>query len=350
MTRTSGNAGLAGNRERAGTTHGIFLRAPSKRVLGLLRHALIIGAVLGAAWYFIDFREVFAHLVLVQADWLLLLLVLATADRFLMAGKWLHLLRHAGSPAPFTAVLSAYYQAAFMQRVLPSSLGGDALRAVIVSRRFGGTSGVLATMVVEKLVAMLAAAFIALCGAVLLLAQARSQPLNLILVTLPLLLALTFLVLRLSLHRPLVTWAIDRLPGARLRRGLSKVYADYAKFRESPRTLIANFVYALIEQLVQVALLLSCALALNVDASIATLLAGIGIAQCVRKFAILLEGWLFSEFTAVLTYSLVGIPEAQALAFSLLGHAASIVAAIPGGFMFARSAVSLKDVGAWRRR
>ncbi|NGX16860.1 lysylphosphatidylglycerol synthase transmembrane domain-containing protein [Wenzhouxiangella sp. XN24] len=309
-----------------------------------LWHALVIILVGLAAWYFIDFGEVAKSIASITPAWLAVILLLATIDRFLMAGKWLHLLRHVRNPARFPAVLSAYYQSAFVQRFLPSSLGGDALRALIISSRYGAGSGVLATMVVEKLIAMFTATFLAICGGLMVLSRAHDDSIEILLVSIPLLMMVMLVVLRLTLHRPLVLGIINRLPWIRAREGLIAIYDHYSGFRHAPQVLVANFIYSLIEQILQIVLLLCCALALNVAADIFTIIAAVAVAQCLRKLAIILEGWLFGEFTAVLVYSLLGIPEAQALAFSLLGHAAHIVASLPGAVLFARSSIRLSDI------
>ena len=318
---------------------------PAKRSR-TLRHVLALGLAGLAAWYFIDFSEFWQTLRQVDGGWLLLMFLLATLDRFLMAGKWFQLLRHQGHPAGFPAVLSAYYQAAIVQRFLPSSLGGDALRALVISRRFGGTTGVLGTMVVEKLIAIVAAVFLATLGLVLALSQSRERAFIELLIVAPILLTVVLAGLRLSLHEPLARWMLKHVPGAKVRDKLLEVYLAYAAFRSAPMVLLRNFFYSCLEQSVQVLLYLASAIALQVDASPMTIIAAVAIAQCLRKFAILLEGWVFGEFTMVAVSGLLGIAASQALAFSLLVHAVAMAAALPGLWLFARSATTLGDLSA----
>jgi hypothetical protein len=314
-----------------------------RRVAMPVWHATALGLVLFAAWYFIDLEEFGAALASAHWPWLVLLLGLATVDRFLMAGKWLQLLRYIQSAATFPAVLSAYYQVAFVQRFIPSSLSGDALRAIHISRHFQGTSGVLATMVVEKLVAMIAAVVVALIGLGLILAEQYRAQYWWLFALVPALLIVVIASLRLSLHAPLAAWII-RLAPARLRPSLGRIYGHYQSFREAPGMLGWHFVLCLIEQIVQVLMWLVAALAIGVETPVPTIFAALSIAQCLRKFAIILEGWLFGEFTMVLICSLFGIPQAQALAFSVLAHAGAVIAALPGAFLFSRSAVSLAEL------
>lgn len=315
-----------------------------KTMVRLLWRVLVITAVGLAAWRYIDWREVGTRFTTVRPEWLLVLLLLATLDRFIMAAKWLQLLRALGHGATLRSTLSAYYQATFMQRFLPSALGGDALRTFIIMRRHGQGSAVVATLVVEKLVAMLASLVIAAAGVLLVLAQARDSELVLVLAAIPVLVLLSIAGIRLTLNRTLADWLMARAPSPRLTQALARVYASYRAFAATPRVLLANFLYCLVEQGLQVLLLLLCAIAISVEAPVATLVAAIAISQSLRKFAILLEGWVLGEFTNVVVCSLLGIAKAQALAFSLLGHAVNIVASLPGLLLFVASTATLKDL------
>lgn len=314
-----------------------------KRSGRLAWHSAVLGLVLFAAWKFIDFGEFSSALAGMHWAWLAALLALATADRFLMAGKWLQLLKHVNSTATFPAVLSAYYQVAFVQRVVPSSLTGDALRAILISRRFHGTSGVLASMVVEKLVAMVASAFVALSGLAVLIFHRQDSPHGWLLGLIPVMLAVLLAGLALSLHSPLAARVLRLMP-ARIRPPLERIYQLYTSFAAAPGMLAIHFVYCVLEQVVTVLLWLVAAIAVGVDASPVTLFAALSVAHCLRKYAIILEGWLFGEFTLVLIVALFGVPQSEALAFSLLAHVCGTVATLPGAVLFSRSAVSLADL------
>jgi glycosyltransferase 2 family protein len=306
-------------------------------------HGVILAAVLLAAWYFIDFDEVARAVTSAHWPWVALAMVLATVDRFLMAGKWLQLLRYLRSTATFGAVLGAYYQVAFLERFIPSSLSGDALRAVLISRRFGGTNGMLATMVVEKLVAMLAAIVLALAGLGLLLTQRFNVELWWMFALVPALLLAVMIGLRLSLHRPLADGLIRVLP-RRLRPALTAIYGHYASFREAPGMLGRHFFYCLIEQLVQVLIWLVAALAIGVETPVTTLMAALSVAQCIRKFAMILDGWLLGEVSMVMICVLFGVPQTQAFTFSLLAHACVVTASLPGALLFSASAIRLAEI------
>lgn len=308
----------------------------------LVWHVAVLAAVILVAWLFIDFREFGRALANAHWPWVILVMGLSTLDRFLMAGKWLQLLRYLKSTATFGAVLGAYYQVAFLERFIPSSLTGDALRAVLIARRFQGSSQVLATMVVEKLVAMLAAIVLALVGLGFLLTQRYDADQLTLFVLVPSLLVATLAGLRISLHRPFADRVIRFLP-MRLQTPLASIYDHYSSFRNAPLMLSRHFLYCVVEQTVQVLIWLTAALAIEVATPVTTLFAVISVAQCVRKFAMLLDGWVLGEFSMVIIGVLFGVPQTQVLAFSFLAHASAVVASLPGVFLFSSSAIRLTE-------
>jgi hypothetical protein len=212
----------------------------------------------------------------------------------------------------------------------------------VIARRFQGNSQVLATMVVEKLVAMLAAIVLALVGLGFLLTQRYDADQLALFVFVPSLLVATLAGLRISLHRPFADWLIRFLP-RRLQTPLANIYDHYSSFRNAPLMLSRHFLYCMVEQTVQVLMWLMAALAIGVATPVTTLFAVISVAQCVRKFAMLLDGWLLGEFSMVMIGVLFGVPQAQVLAFSLLAHASAVVASLPGAFLFSSSAIRLTE-------
>lgn len=318
---------------------------PGSRSWQRVWRLLVLAVVAAAAWRFIDFGEVAHSLAQIRLPWLIGLLVLATLDRFMMAAKWLHLLLAAGVPASLRTALDAYYQASFMQELLPSSLGGDALRGFIVVRRHGQAGAVLAAMLLEKVLGMLAALLIALSGAILLVQQVDEARAVMLVWLIPAMIAVTIGALWLSFNRSLAGWLSRRLPGQRLPRAFDKIYTAYSRFRDRQSVIPTNLLLCLIEQSLQVVVLVGCARAIGSAVEGTVLISAFTIGQFLRKFAILAEGWVLGQFTAVVVYSLLGLPSHEALVVSLLAYALGIVAASPGAWLFARSG---GELGSWR--
>ena len=148
---------------------------------------------------------------------------------------------------------------------------------------------------------------------------------------------LAFAAFLVSLSRTLLSRILRYVPWQAVKRPAAKLFEAYSVLR-SHRTVIAeNFLLALLEQSVQIAILLGCAFAIGVEAAPSLLIAVLILSQFLRKLAIVLEGWTLGEFTLVLTCALAGIDETDALTFSLLAHAVQITASLPGGVLFWRN-------------
>ena len=68
-------------------------------------------------------------------------------------------------PAPLGLITRFYYQGSLTGIFLPSSIGGDLLRATWVAQASGIKHGVFASLVMEKLVGFLSAVVWAILGA-----------------------------------------------------------------------------------------------------------------------------------------------------------------------------------------
>lgn len=89
---------------------------------------------------------------LAKADLLYIGLAIAVVmvDGLIRAWNWCQLIRamHFGRPAPYRTVLTIYWSGSFLGSFVPSSVGTDALRAIIASRNVGGHPSTHAAAVV----------------------------------------------------------------------------------------------------------------------------------------------------------------------------------------------------------
>jgi uncharacterized membrane protein YbhN (UPF0104 family) len=152
--------------------------APSPQPGGKRRLATALQLLLGLgllAWLLsrLEPGSVTAVLLSLRAWPAVILLLLVTLDRVLMAFKWNLLLRALGICARFLEVVRIYYVGSFYGLVLPTGLGGDAIRFVGITRLTGNRAGVLASLVMEKALGMLGAALFAIFALWVLVTQLR---------------------------------------------------------------------------------------------------------------------------------------------------------------------------------
>lgn len=310
-----------------------------RRWLRLLLPVLVLAAI---AWW-VDLGRVTSALLSLSGAVLVAALLLATADRGLMAFKWWQLLRAAGRPVRFPTALRIYYQASASGRVIPFPLGTDMLRAYLASQAEVPEGDAVSSIVVERLIAMFASALPALVG---LLYLARRFPDEVEqawffgLVGVGLLLALGALTLILlgpahrlarSLYERIA--ATKRLP-RRLERLLGDISRSLLLYGRRRRTLAVHAALAVGEQLLQYAKFAVLAYGMGIAATSLFFLAVIALALFVRRIAGVIEQWGVGEGSAVVVFALLGLEPELAVALLVANFAVSTVAVLPGALLF----------------
>jgi len=295
---------------------------------------MIVAVASLAAWKFIDFPRLISSLDKVSLLTIISVILLVTMDRMLMAYKWLALLRIAGIAPRFLRVLNIYYQAAFISRIMPTALAGDLLRGYLIADFSHAWEKVLGSMLIEKIMAVLSSIGLAIIGSFFLLQQLKEEGIPYFSSLLIVAVVCMIVLFWLSFNERLQEIAVRFLPVAGLRNSLEKFRGAYQQFRGHRAGLAANFVMALFENCLQVLIIYVCAVGIDTDASVLRLISALAISQFLRKVAMIVEGWILGEMIVVLTCSLAGIDQTQALTFSLVSYAIRFLAISPGGVLF----------------
>ena len=117
-----------------------------------LRITLSIALVVVLFTYVVDGREVVSILHRFETKYLLLAIIVVTLDRVLMTFKWTLLLRAQGYRLPLLQGVMIYCTSMVWGLALPTTVGADAIRAVMVTKRgFNGTD-VVTSIVIERMV------------------------------------------------------------------------------------------------------------------------------------------------------------------------------------------------------
>lgn len=80
------------------------------------------------------------------------------------AVRWWLLLRHKNNGARLSALLPVYYMGAFFNYVLPSGVGGDAIRTVMLSKQGMSFSALIASAVMDRFMGLLGVVLLTLVG------------------------------------------------------------------------------------------------------------------------------------------------------------------------------------------
>jgi len=184
---------------------------------------------------------------------LLILLSVAVSTR-----KWLVLVRSQNIKAGYGELFASYLTGLFFNNFLPSSVGGDAARALAIGKKRGKIPEVASSVIAERLIAMASLSLVGLVGSAF---GRYRNPLALIL------LAAVF-AFALFVNAVLVSgW----LPGP-LRRGggkISKAVRDASEsarlLRDNPLSVARSFAGAVVFQLIVALVMQTCLFALGAD-------------------------------------------------------------------------------------
>jgi uncharacterized protein (TIRG00374 family) len=297
---------------------------------------LIVTLALCAALlvFVVDVRDVAATLGHCDPVWALIALAAITVDRLLMSYKWGLLLAIRGYCIGAIKQLMVYCSAMMWGLALPSTVGADGIRVVLV-RRFGvRIDDTLATILVERGIGFVSALFTALLGVLILRTQVTLSPAfdsMLVLGGLALLGALGIVIFSFSHHA--LDWLLRLLPTkiasgriGQLFRRLHDAYRSLAVDR--PRLMIFSLL-TFLEQVLMVMCYGLTAIALGIEFNAIFLFAAVPLAILISRLPISIDGIGVYEgiFMAIMT--LGGVRPEDSLAISLAMRALQIVAWFP---------------------
>jgi uncharacterized protein (TIRG00374 family) len=260
-----------------------------------------------------------------------------------MGLKWRHLVNGAGGKMRIRDAIAIYYQSGFAALLLPTSVAGEVLRGFLGQRAGIPLSLIMASMVLEKLIAAVSSAVLAAVAAVYIVAVMSRYDATLISVVLGST-AIVAAVVILAMHRGSHKWIgqqVRRWAPYRAFRALDDLSARVVAYRHRTALLRANLLLNLGEHVLQFLALYLLALGLGIHFGFLPFFAITAVAMLARRTLGFLESWGLAETAVVVIYSLFGVQRelSVGLVFSL--WATSIVATIPGAYLIYRNGLGL---------
>jgi uncharacterized protein (TIRG00374 family) len=288
--------------------------------------------------YVVDAREVVQILQRFDASYLLLAIVVVTLDRVLMTYKWTLLLRAQGYRLPLFQGVTIYCTAMVWGLALPTTVGADAIRAVMVTKRgFNGTD-VITSIVIERMVGFVLALALGLVSLAILrslgVLDARFD--RALYLGVAMLIGVAVLLVA-ALDEQLVAKVVARLP-SKVRK--SKVMHYLERFAAAYRSLggahgtIAQFgILTVAEQVFSIFFPWALAKGLGVPVDIVLLLGVLPISTLVSRLPISFDGLGVFEAVFVGLLVLAGIHAEAALAIAISGRVIQLFAFLPWWFV-----------------
>lgn len=288
--------------------------------------------LLGALVLLVDLQEVYR--ILLSADLLLLggALGISLVDRLLMAGKWFPLLRVQLSDVGVGRAIRAYFASGVAELFLPSH-SGDVLRSVGLGRDRDSIVEVGASIVVERLLGLIATGIVVL----LVLWVALSAPIP-IGVLLPWALAcvgisvLVTIVPFSSYVRQRLKGIFNRFGGGKWTRLFERFGRAYEMYREHSWTLFVVGFLSLVQQFTPVLMFWVGARALHLDLSFVSIFVAVPLTFFVARLPISVAGIGIVEGGLAYLLGLFGAAASQAVSLAVVGRVVRLFTLLPGLF------------------
>jgi uncharacterized protein (TIRG00374 family) len=303
-----------------------------------LRIALSIALVVLLFTYVVDAREVVHVLHRFDTGYLLIAIVVVTLDRILMTFKWTLLLQAQGYRLPLLQAVTIYCTSMVWGMALPTTVGADAIRAVMVTKRgFNGTD-VVTSIVIERMVGFVLALALGLVSLAILrtigVLDARFDSALYLGVAM---LAGVTAVLVAALNERLVGKIVERLPRfareSKVMQYLDRFAAAYRALGGARSTIVKFGALTVLEQVFAVVFPWTLALGLGVDVSLLLLLGVLPISTLISRLPISFDGLGVFELVFVGLLVLAGIDAEAALAIAISGRIIQLFAFLPWWFV-----------------
>jgi uncharacterized protein (TIRG00374 family) len=302
----------------------------------LLKLTISVALLAAILWQLGDLHQVGGLIGRMDPLYALLVLAASTLDRALMTFKWARLLRGGGAHLPLLRGMKIYCASSLGGMLLPTSVGGDAIRAISTVRAGLDSTEVVASIIVERMVGFLATLLVGL-GGLLLLSHVvnlddRFTPIwwgtCLLIAGATTAFAISFSpsLFDLIYSRVLAPFAQSRILGQ-----LRKLHGVYLSYRTDRRSLLIFFGLTIFEQLFSIVDAWLIALGLGVDVSF-TLMAGIiPPSILLARLPVSINGIGILDAIFVLLMPLAHISATEAVSIALTGRLLQMLSWSPWG-------------------
>lgn len=307
-------------------------RGTRRAAVKALARAGVSAALLAAVTWRLDLRAVARRASQLDRAWVAAAFLVVAAAVALSAWKWGMILAWRGRPLPYRRLFRHYLVGLFFNNVLPTSIGGDAVRAWEAARDTGEAPEAVGSVISERLVAGAALGVTALLGLPFVAPTWRLFLLVAAFLAIDLALVAVFLAPRVA----------ERVASSVLPRRLAEVRpavaATVGAVRESLRTpaLFARVAALSVAFQVLVAAVNACIFAsMGVPVPLARCVVYTPMIFTVTMLPVSLSGLGVREAAYVWFFGQAGVTPADAVAASLLFFAIVGIASLPGAPLFA---------------
>jgi len=262
--------------------------------------------------------------------------VLYLLDRFSMSFKWNILLRSRGYWLSHWDAFRLYLASGFVGYAIPATVGGDIFRAARLAIAGQSGSGVSATIVLERVLGLLAILALSCAGLLCTVLEGRTDLMPLFAGVFAALLlgsVLTAISMSDRLYR-FLGQVTSRMRGNRVTKVLHSLHNEYVALSKGVRPLVWFFVLSIGNQLIRTLMCVPVLTSLGVHVNLLALCALLPLSKALAQFAPIPAGIGVAEGAQVAALTLAHVSAPQALVVALVLRAVELATLLPSGLAY----------------
>ena len=309
-----------------------------RRIASSLLKLAVTAALYAAVFYMVDLGKLWERLQTVHVGWVALGVLAYAVGQWLSAWRWWLLLRPVQLTVPYLRMVAFYFIGMFFNIFLPTIVGGDAVKAILLTRETGAPARSTMSVFMERNVGLLALLTIATVAAFF-APPVAVRGFNLLQLTL--LVFAAFVAANIVLaNRPayrLVDYLVALTPLARIRSRAASLYEAVVPYREARwRGLLAAAIgQSFVFQGVVILVVSLNANALGLHPPVSALAVFVPLISLAGMLPISVNGLGIREALYLLLFGRIGVPADAAVSLALLYFAVTLAASLPGGVVYA---------------
>lgn len=293
-------------------------------------------ALYGVVFYWTDAGAIIARLGDVRLDFVAAAVALYAGGQLLSAWRWQLLLGPVRLSVRFARLAAFYFIGMFFNLFLPTVVGGDAVKAILLARETGAPARSAVSVFMERNVGLLALLAIATFAAWL------APPVDLLglpLTVLMPLLATGYVAANIVLFSSHAYALADRIIRvtrlSQLRLGAASVYDAVTPYRSPGAGMAGALLLAFAFQIIVIGVVFLNAFALTLDVPLSAVAVFVPLVSLAGMIPVSVNGLGVREALYILLFGSIGVPAELAVSLALLYLGVTLVSSLPGGVAYA---------------
>jgi uncharacterized protein (TIRG00374 family) len=306
-----------------------------RRLKQLVPWVLMVGVIALLA-RLVDVRATVTALSNLTPMAILLATILFVLDRFSMSFKWNILLRSRGYSLSHWQAFRLYLASGFVGYAIPATIGSDIFRAARLALAGQSASGVSATIILERVLGLLAILTLSSVGLLCSVLEGRTDLIPVagaVFAALLLGSVLTGISMSDRVYRFLgqLTLGIRR---NRVIKVLHSLHDEYVALSKGVRPLAWFFVLSIVNQLIRTLMCVPLLVSLGIDVNLLALFALLPLSKAFIQFTPVPAGIGVAEGATVAALTLAHVSAPQALVVALVLRAVELATLGPAGLAY----------------